>query len=413
MNVGVYNDVDKLERVIVHRPGPELDRLTPANVHRLLFDDLLWPKQARREHDQFTKALTDRGIEVLYFNELLSQVLAVDAAREFVIPLAFREEVFGPTAAAMLTEYARGLAPEQLAHLLTAGITRRELEATVGAVPTTWTTTLEPDDFVVPCLPNLYFMRDTSTWIHAGVSINPMHMRARRRESVLLEAIYRWHPAFAPHEFPRWNTVPASRRATFEGGDIIVPGEGAVFVGISERTTAAGFEQLATSLLQGDESIRQVVAVLLDESRESMHLDTVMSMVDNDTFVLYPGLGERTTVTATRGASTPGEDGFSLRAESHLPGQMRQVLASAVGQSQLNFIAAPTSAHIAEWGLWNAAFNLLALAPRVVVAYDRNERMNDFLSDQGVEVVAIPSGELARGHGGPRCMSCPVYRSAT
>lgn len=411
MSVGIYSDVDKLERVILHRPGAELDRLTPSNMEELLFDDLLWATQARREHDQFAHEIRSHGVEVLYFNDLLIQALENPQARDFVIPLAFREEVFSLTGSAALVEYANSLSAEQLAQLLTTGITRYEWEAQVGRVDTTLTLTLGPTDFVVPCLPNLYFTRDTSSWVHGGVCVSAMQMRARRRESVLYQAIYQWSPAFAAESFPLWSTLPASRRATVEGGDIIVPGEGAVFVGISERTTPAGFERLASSLLAGDESISTVVAVLLDAARESIHLDTVMSMVDEETFVLYPGLGQRTTVTATRRAGGGATKAEALEVKTHHPSEMQQVLARACGQQRLNFIAAPTTPEIAERGQWNSAFNLLALAPRVVVAYERNERMNEFLTEQGVEVVTIPSNELARGHGGPRCMSCPVYRS--
>lgn len=411
MSVGIYSDVDKLERVILHRPGAELDRLTPSNMDALLFDDLLWAEQARREHDQFAKELTSRGVEVLYFHELLTQTLADPQAREFVIPIAFREEVFSITGSAALVEYASSLDAPQLANLLTTGITRREWESEVGQVDSTLTLTLGPTDFVVPCLPNLYFTRDTSSWIHSGVCVNAMQMRARRRESVLYQAIYQWHPLFRDENFALWSTLPASRRATVEGGDIIVPSEGAVFVGISERTTPAGFERLAASLLAGDESISTVVAVLLDAARETIHLDTVMSMVDEETFVLYPGLGQRTTVTATRSSQAGSTKSLPLQVQTHHPSQMHDVLAQASGKERLNFIAAPTTAEIAERGQWNSAFNLLALAPRVVVAYERNERMNAFLADQGVEVVTIPSNELARGHGGPRCMSCPIYRS--
>lgn len=405
MKVGVRSDVDPLRRVILHRPGREVSRLTPSNMQELLFDDVLWVNQAQREHDEFAAKLTDEGVEVTYFDQLLTQTLAEDAARTFVIERTLREEILGQTATRIMREYAAGLDAAQLCDLVTAGITRAELEDQCGAVRSTLLFQLQDSDFVVPCLPNLYFTRDASSWINGGVCVNAMQMRARRRESTLYRAIYQWHPDFRDTDFALWSNEPASRHATIEGGDIIVPGGGAVFVGLSERTTPAGFERLAGVLLDGDETMRTVVGVHLDASREFMHLDTVMSMVDEETFVLYPELGDRQTITATRG----GDGQMQVRA--HEPERMREVLADAMGRDSVRFLSAPTGQSIAQWGLWNCAFNLLALAPRVVVAYDRNERMNEFLSDQGVRVITIPSTELARGHGGPRCMSCPVYRA--
>lgn len=405
MKVGVRSDVDRLRRVIVHRPGLEVARLTPSNMEELLFDDVLWVSQAQREHDEFAQKLVAEGVEVSYFDQLLTETFGQDAARAFVIERTLREELLGQTATRVLREYAASLDARQLCDLVTAGITRGELEAKCGPVHSTLLFHLEPSDFVVPCLPNLYFTRDASSWINGGVCVNAMQMGARRRESTLYRAIYQWHPDFEDIDFELWSNEPASRHATIEGGDIIVPGGGAVFVGLSQRTTPAGFERLAGVLLDGDQTVRSVVGVQLDASREFMHLDTVMSMVDEETFVLYPDLGERQTISATRGA------GGKMQVQAHDPQQMKGVLARAMGRDSVRFLAAPTKESISRWGLWNCAFNLLAVAPKVVVAYDRNEQMNEFLTSQGVRVVTIASSELARGHGGPRCMSCPVYRA--
>lgn len=404
MSLGVFSEVGPLRQVIVHRPGREMERLTPSNMGELLFDDVLWLSQAQRDHDAFSATLTGEGVDVLWFDNLLETALANPTARDHVISRVFTEEFYGITAAEALIAYARELNPRQLADFVIEGMTRNELEEAVGSVDSTLVHRLGGDDLVSPCLPNLYFTRDTSMWIHTGVSINAMQMRARRRETILYEAIYRWHPMFADAEFTEWSNGLADGHATVEGGDVLVVGRGVVIVGLSERTTPAGLERLARSLF-ADELVTTIIGIMMPQVRAQMHLDTVMTMANENTFVKYQHLGMRETVTITRRA----DGGLSVAPAP--ADEMHDVIARAMGLSDLQFLTVPESGRDAERGQWNDACNLLAVRPNVVVAYDRNERANEFLEEAGIKVLTVPGGELGRGRGGPRCMSCPTDRA--
>ncbi|MDO5034832.1 MAG: arginine deiminase [Actinomycetaceae bacterium] len=403
MSLGVFSEVGRLREVIVYRPGREMDRLTPSNIEQMLFDDVLWLSQARRDHNVFAQTLRAEGVETLYLNDLLKQSLQNVEAREFVIDAAFSDEFFGVTAASAMREYAIGLEAEGLADLLIDGLTKSELEARLGAVPSTYFHRFAPDDLVAPCLPNLYFTRDPSAWIYGGVSVNSMQMWARQRETTIYAAVYGWHPRFAREDFEYWLRPNNEVYATVEGGDILVPGGGVLIVGLSERTTPAGMEKLAQSVFK-DPAVHTVVGVMLERERAQMHLDTVMTMVSPDTFMVYQGLGQVDTVVIKRGT----RGGLSVRAEP--ADRMREVFSEALGVPGLRFISTPETGPNAERGQWNDSCNLLAVRPGVVVAYDRNEAANEFLDSQGVEVLTVPGGELGRGRGGPRCMSCPVSR---
>lgn len=403
MSLGVYSEVGPLEEVIIYRPGREMDRLTPSNKDDLLFDDVLWLSQARRDHDVFGQTLADQGVKVLNLNQVLKDTLQDPQAREYVIEIAFADEYYGVTASTALTEYANSLPGPALADFLIDGMTKRELDENIGHVPSTYFHRFQNDELVTPCLPNLYFTRDSSAWIYGGVSVNAMQMRARRRETIVYDAIYRWHPRFRDEDFEFWSHGDDGGYSTVEGGDILVPGNGLVIVGLSQRTTPAGVERLARSLFR-DPQIETVVGIMMGRERAQMHLDTVMTMIDPHTFMKYQHLGMLETVVIKRGSL----GGLSVRVEGAV--QMHNVIAKAMGLSDLRFLTTPESGPNAERGQWNDSCNLLAIRPGVVVAYDRNERSNEYLASQGVEVLTVPGGELGRGRGGPRCMSCPISR---
>ncbi|MDO5049164.1 MAG: arginine deiminase [Actinomycetaceae bacterium] len=405
MPVGVHSEVGPLEEVIVYRPGREMDRLTPSNKDDLLFDDVLWLSQARRDHDVFTKTLSDQGVKVLCLNDLLKEALQDEQARSYVVEVSFADEYYGVTAAAALQEYAKSLTGSALGDFLIDGMTKRELDEFVGHVPSTYFHRFQGDDLVTPCLPNLYFTRDPSAWIYGGVSVNAMQMRARRREAFVYNTVYRWHPRFKGEDFDFWSRGANAGYSTVEGGDILVPGNGVVLVGLSQRTTPAGVERLAQSLFR-DPHVRTVVGIMMGQERAQMHLDTVMTMVDERTFMKYQHLGMLETVVIERGPS----GGLSVRVKDRE--DMHRVIANAMGVGDLRFLTTPESGPNAERGQWNDSCNLLALRPGVVVAYDRNERANEYLMSEGVQVLTVPGGELGRGRGGPRCMSCPVVRGS-
>lgn len=405
MTYHVASEVGQLRQVIVHRPGLEMDRLTPSNKDALLFDDVMWTGQAQRDHDVFADALRAEGAEVLYVQELLAETLEIPEAREYVSAETFEERWYGVSGNRYMREYADTLSAAELAEHLIVGITKDELLERIGGRESAYFARSDGDFMLLRCLPNHYFTRDTTCWVYGGVSINSMQMPARQRETVNFEAIYRWHPRFAGQDFKRWSGGLADGPATIEGGDVEVIGNGAVLVGLSERTTPSGFERLARALLWNSDEVRTVVGVVMLRDRAQMHLDTVMTMVNENTFLKYKHLGMLPSVTITRGGR-PGEIEVSTA-----PGEdMHTVIARALDVPEIRVLTTPEDNFAAERGQWNDACNVLTVQPNVVVAYDRNTVANAYLESEGVRVITVPSAELGRGRGGPRCMSCPTLR---
>ena len=265
---------------------------------------------------------------------------------------------------------------------------------------------MEDDSFLLQPLPNHLFTRDTSCWIYNGVAINSMSKKARMRESVHYEAIYRWHPLFANSDFPLWSNGSSGGAATMEGGDVLVIGRGAVLVGVSERTTPQAVERLAERLFAVG-SARRIVALLLPQRRAFMHLDTVMTMVDDETFTKYAGLSMLASFTIE-----PGDSDEELRVVEHPPEDMHRVIAGALGLDDIRVLTPIQDVHAAEREQWDDGCNVLTISPGVVVAYERNVTSNSHLRRSGVEVVTVAGSELGRGRGGPRCMACPIEREA-
>ena len=403
MEFSVDSEIGKLRQVILHRPGNEMLRLTPQNKDHLLFDDVLWLERAQEEHDQFARVLTGRDVEVLYLSDLLAQTLEIPEARDYVLDRVVNENTNGPSVTEPLRALTDGLSGAELAEVLIAGITKAELLERTPCPDSLVLASMGDDDLLLPPLPNHLFTRDTSCWIYNGVSINSMMMPARKRETINYEAIYRWHPRFAGSEFPVWSEGTQAGPATVEGGDVQIIGNGAVLVGVSERTTSQGVERLASRLFAGGR-VNQIVAVEMNRTRAQMHLDTVMTMVDVGTFTIYGGLGKLSTLTLR----PDGDKQISVTRNA--PEDMYRIIAQALGVGELNVLITPQDSMAAAREQWDDGSNSLAIAPGVVVTYERNVNTNDYLTSHGIEVLTIPGSEVGRGRGGPHCMSCPTLR---
>jgi arginine deiminase len=338
----VDSEVGRLRQVVLHRPDLELKRLTPDNAADLLFDDVLWVSRAQAEHDAFATALRSRDVLVHYYGDLLAQTLDIREARDYILGRVFDPRWHGPLAAATLRASMDGLDSEHLGAFLAGGITKREI-ADLGPEPKSIAFhSLDPDGFVLAPLPNLLYQRDTSCWIYGGVSINAMRRPARIRETVTGEAIYRWHPMFADTDFDIWYHGADAAPATIEGGDILVIGNEAVLVGMSERTTPAAVEVLAHRLFSAG-AARCLVAIDMPKTRAFMHLDTLMTMADHGVFTKYAGMGMLPSYTIE-----PGATARELKVTDHPPEDMHRAIAAALDRPFITVLTPVQDVHSAQ-----------------------------------------------------------------
>jgi arginine deiminase len=399
--LGADSEVGRLRTVMLHRPGPELKRLTPRNNDSLLFDGIPWVGRAQDEHDAFAAALRDRGVEVVYLVELLTETLAEAAVRQKAIGQVTSSLRIGDTMRTYLLGFLEGLTAAELATAITAGIRNDEVRGGFGLV----TSLLAHDDFLIDPLPNLLFTRDSSVWVRDRVVVTSLAMPARSRETQLTELIYSFHPRFAGVE-----RIHGWQAEHVEGGDVLLLAAGVIAVGVGERTTPAGVERLARRAF-ADDLAHTVLAVPIAQERATMHLDTVCTMVDTDAIVMYPNVAHTLSAFAVT-CIERGDEAEDLRLNVAGSEPFLVAAAKAMGIDTLRQIDTGLDPVTAEREQWDDGNNTLAIAPRVAVAYERNIETNERLIESGIDVIAISGSELGSGRGGPRCMSCPLLRDS-
>lgn len=403
-SIHVYSEIGKLKKVLLHRPGKELENLVPKILTELLFDDIPFLKIAQEEHDTFSKTLTSLGVEVVYVENLLAQALDTDKSVKDAFLTQFIHEggVYAQDLAQALREFFMAMPTQNMVNQLIAGLRKEEFPGYTGY--TLYDHVTASRIFYLDPMPNLLFMRDPFACIGNGVTINHMHTKVRQRETLFMAYIFKYHPWYKNANVPHWYT--RDEETSLEGGDELILSETTLAIGISQRTQPTSIEKIARKIFSTPgNTFKQVIAVEIPPKRSFMHLDTVLTQVDKDKFTAFSQFDQDIRVFIL----TPSTGSYGLKVKEEI--QKIDKTFSQVLDCKVELIpCGGKNAVDAEREQWNDGSNTLAVAPGEVVVYDRNHVTNKILEDKGIKIHVIPSSELSRGRGGPRCMSMPLYR---